>query len=173
MTSALQTFKMPTGGKLRAMEIERSYFFVGKDAAKLLGYANTKEAIKRHVSAEDKRVVKRDPSDARQITIISESGLYSLILSSKLPEAKAFKRWVTAEVLPALRSTGSYSVAPAPVATPSLTYNWAEKHGYYYVYTVDHAHRLTWHAKFVTAEAAARYCTIMNDSRHTPNSLTV
>lgn len=107
------------------------------------------------------------------MTIISESGLYSLILSSKLPEAKAFKRWVTAEVLPALRSTGSYSVAPAPVATTALTYNWAEKQGYYYVYTVDPAHRLTWHAKFITAEAAAHYCTIMNASRHTPNSLTV
>ena len=172
MNTSFQVFKTSTGSKLRTLLKDGGYFFAGKDAAKSLGYTNSRKAIRDHVDPEDQleeRIV--TPKGARSLVFISEPGLYSLILSSKLPEAKAFKRWVTAEVLPALRSTGSYSVAPTPTAISS--YNWAEKNGYYYIYTVDSAHKLTWRAKFVYATEAAQYCELMNASHNTPNSLTV
>ncbi|MCR4917143.1 MAG: Bro-N domain-containing protein [Prevotella sp.] len=79
-------------------------FFVGKDVAKALEYSNTRDAIGKHVDNEDKGVVKCDTLGGSQdLSVINESGLYSLILSSKLPQAKAFKRWVTSEVLPQIR----------------------------------------------------------------------
>jgi len=83
--------------------------FVGKDVATALGYANTRDALSKHVDAEDKGTVAiRDTAYETRVTLINESGLYSLILSSKLPQAKAFKRWVTNEVLPQIRKTGGY-----------------------------------------------------------------
>ena len=83
--------------------------FVGKDVASALGYSNTRDALSKHVDAEDKGTVAiRDTAYETRVTLINESGLYSLILSSKLPQAKAFKRWVTAEVLPQIRQTGGY-----------------------------------------------------------------
>ena len=83
--------------------------FVGKDVATALGYCNTRDALNKHVDAEDKGTVAiRDTAYETRVTLINESGLYSLILSSKLPQAKAFKRWVTAEVLPQIRQTGGY-----------------------------------------------------------------
>ena len=83
--------------------------FVGKDVATALGYSNTRDALCKHVDAEDKGTVAiRDTAYETRVTLINESGLYSLILSSKLPQAKAFKRWVTAEVLPQIRKTGGY-----------------------------------------------------------------
>ena len=84
-------------------------FFVGKDVAKALGYKNTRKALQDHVDKEDKGVTKRDTLGGEQnLVVINESGLYSLILSSKLEQAKAFKRWVTSEVLPQIRMTGGY-----------------------------------------------------------------
>lgn len=89
---------------------------MGKDAAAALGYADTAKAIRAHVDAEDKQIIKVDEMATLDVksnfgmTIINESGLYSLILSSKLESAKRFKRWVTSEVLPALRKTGGYIV---------------------------------------------------------------
>ena len=84
-------------------------FFVGKDVAEVLGYSNPRKALIDHVDNEDKVVTKRDTLGGTQkMTIINESGLYSLVLSSKLPQAKAFKRWVTSEVLPQIRKTGGY-----------------------------------------------------------------
>lgn len=84
-------------------------FFVGKDVAKALGYSNTRDALNKHVDAEDKSTVAiRDTAFETRAIIINESGLYSLVLSSKLPQAKAFKRWVTSEVLPQIRQTGGY-----------------------------------------------------------------
>ena len=84
-------------------------WFVGKDVAKMLGYKNVPDAISKHVDIEDKGVAKCDTLGGNQkTTIVNESGLYSLILSSKLPQAKAFKRWVTSEVLPQIRKTGGY-----------------------------------------------------------------
>ena len=83
--------------------------FVGNDVATALGYSNTRDALSKHVDAEDKGTVAiRDTAYETRVTLINESGLYSLILSSKLPQAKAFKRWVTAEVLPQIRQTGGY-----------------------------------------------------------------
>ena len=84
-------------------------YFVGKDVAKALGYKNSRDALNKHVDSDDKGVAKCDTlGGAQKVTLINESGLYSLILSSKLPQAKAFKRWVTAEVLPQIRQTGGY-----------------------------------------------------------------
>ena len=82
-------------------------WFVGKDVAESLGYSNARKAVLVHVDAEDKGVTKWDtPGGTQQMTIINESGLYALILSSKLPSAKEFKHWVTSEVLPSIRKTG-------------------------------------------------------------------
>ena len=82
---------------------------MGKDVAMALGYSNTRDALSRHVDVEDKGVVNHDtPSGILKMTIINESGLYSLILSSKLESAKRFKRWVTSEVLPCIRKHGGY-----------------------------------------------------------------
>ena len=109
----LTTFSNPEFGQVRTGEIDGTPWLVGKDVAAALGYKNHKDALDRHVDAEDKRqsdeVVIHDPMGREQHpTIINESGLYSLILSSKMPKAKAFKRWVTSEVLPAIRKTGAY-----------------------------------------------------------------
>lgn len=105
----LTTFSNPEFGQVRTVEINGTPWLVGKDVAVALGYKNPRDAITRHVDAEDKGVVKHDtPSGEQEMLIINESGLYSLILSSKMPKAKAFKRWVTSEVLPAIRKTGAY-----------------------------------------------------------------
>ena len=83
--------------------------FVGKDVATALGYSNTRDALRKHVDTEDKGTVAiRDTAYETRVTVINESGLYALILSSKLPQAKAFKRWVTNIVLPQIRKTGGY-----------------------------------------------------------------
>lgn len=95
--------------QVRTIEIENEPYFVGKDVAEILGYTNTPKAIRDHVDEEDKlteRIVLSGQN--REVIIINESGLYSLILSSKLPNAKKFKRWVTSEVLPAIRKYGGY-----------------------------------------------------------------
>ncbi|MDI6562384.1 ORF6C domain-containing protein [Bacillus safensis] len=88
-------------------------WFVAKDVAGILGYANTKDAISSHVDEEDKTIIQRSEMTTfeipnRGLTVINESGLYSLILSSKMPDAKKFKRWVTSEILPTIRQTGQY-----------------------------------------------------------------
>ena len=86
-------------------------FFVGKDVAEALGYKNTADAIIKHVDKEDRSTIAiRDSAYETRAVVINESGLYSLILSSKLEQAKAFKRWVTSEVLPLIRQTGTYSL---------------------------------------------------------------
>lgn len=106
----LQVFSFESDS-VRALERDGQAWFVAKDAAKTLGYKNPRDAISKHVDEEDKEVAKCDTLGGRQdIAIINESGLYSLVLSSKLPSAKKFKRWVTSEVLPALRKTGQYQV---------------------------------------------------------------
>ena len=91
------------------MVINKEPWFVGKDVASVLGYTDTRKAIRMHVDDDDKGGdILSTPGGRQQITIINESGLYSLILSSKLPQAKEFKRWVTNEVLPQIRKTGDY-----------------------------------------------------------------
>lgn len=105
----IQIFKSVEFGSVRTLEIDGVIYFVGKDVAQALGYADTNKAIAMHVDDEDKLNDKTASSlGQRGGWLITESGLYSLILSSKLPNAKKFKRWVTAEILPSIRKTGSY-----------------------------------------------------------------
>ena len=105
----LKVFENPTFGQVRTVEIDGEPYFVGKDVATILGYSNPRDAISKHVDDEDKGVAKCDTLGGRQeILFINESGLYSLILASKLPGAKEFKRWVTSEVVPSIRKTGAY-----------------------------------------------------------------
>ena len=112
--NALRTFNHEMFGQVRTMTNERGEtFFVGKDVAEALGYKNTRKALLDHVENEDREdgVTIRDAIGRPQnIVVINESGLYSLVLSSKLEQAKVFKRWVTSEVLPLIRQTGTYSL---------------------------------------------------------------
>ena len=97
-------------GSIRTLAIDGEPWFVGKDVADILRYSNPRDAISKHVDNEDKGVAKCDtPSGVQQMTVINESGVYSLVFGSKLPNAKKFKHWVTGEVLPSIRKTGSYS----------------------------------------------------------------
>ena len=110
--NALRTFNHEMFGQVRTMTNEKGEtFFVGKDVAEALGYKNTADAIIKHVDKEDRSTIAiRDSAYETRAVVINESGLYSLILSSKLEQAKAFKRWVTSEVLPLIRQTGTYSL---------------------------------------------------------------
>lgn len=109
----LKIFENKEFGQIRIISINEEPWIVGKDAAKALGYENTKDALTRHVDDEDRRIIQRSQIPTLEIpnrgmTIINESGLYSLIFGSKLEGAKRFKHWVTSEVLPAIRKSGSY-----------------------------------------------------------------
>jgi anti-repressor protein len=107
----LQVFENQEFGSVRTVAHNNEPWFVGKDVAEALGYKRARDAIRDHVDDEDKEAVKhRTLGGVQNMTIINESGLYCLVLSSKLPTAKKFKRWVTSEVLPALRKTGQYQV---------------------------------------------------------------
>ncbi len=109
----IQVFNNPEFGEIRTVEINNEPWFVGKDVAEALGFSNSKDAILNHVDEDDRKVLQRSEMATfdipnRGLTIINESGLYSLVLSSKLPTAKKFKRWVTSEVLPSIRKHGAY-----------------------------------------------------------------
>lgn len=107
----LQIFNNEEFGTIRSTMINGEPWFVGKDVAKLLGYANSNDALAKHVDEEDRGVAKCDTlGGIQELNVINESGLYSLILRSSRPEAKRIQRWVTSEVLPTLRKTGSYSL---------------------------------------------------------------
>ncbi len=112
MQNAIQIFKNPAFGEVRTLTREdKSVWFVGKDVASVLGYRDTVNALKAHVDEDDKLGWQITTSgQKRQVTMINESGLYALVLASKLPQAKAFKHWVTSEVLPAIRKDGGYIV---------------------------------------------------------------
>ena len=106
----LKLFNNPEFGTIRVISIEDEPWLVGKDVAAALGYTDTDQALRRHVDDEDKLTRNFDGSGQnRGMTIINESGLYSLVLSSKLPTARKFRRWVTSEVLPSMRKTGGYT----------------------------------------------------------------
>lgn len=120
----LQIFKNAEFGSVRTTTIGGQPYFVSKDVAEILGYVNTKDAISSHVDEEDKTIIQRSENATleipnRGLTVINESGLYSLILSSKMPNAKKFKRWVTNEVLPAIRKHGIYATDDL-IANPDL-----------------------------------------------------
>ena len=110
MENQLQIFENEQFGNIRTIVVDGEIYFVGKDVAVALKYKDTKNALKDHVDAEDKGVSVLDtPSGKQTMTVINESGLYSLILFSKMPTAKGFKRWITSEVLPKIRRMGIYS----------------------------------------------------------------
>lgn len=118
--SELQIFQNAEFGSVRTATIDGEPYFVGKDVATILGYSNLRDAISKHVDDEDKGVAKCDTLGGRQeILFINESGLYSLIFRSQLPAAKRFKRWVTSEVLPAIRRHGMYATEEL-IANPDL-----------------------------------------------------
>lgn len=128
-TTAITTFNNEEFGNVRSLTINGEPWFVGKDIAECLGYSNTKDALKKHVDSEDKIMGSQNatPSITDNLgrkqypTFINESGIYSLILGSKLESAKKFKRWVTSEVLPSIRKTGTYTVvATQPSTTSSI-----------------------------------------------------
>lgn len=105
----LQIFNSPEFGEIRTIEKNGEPWFVGKDVAAALGYEKPTDAVRKHVDVEDRGISKMEtPSGAQETTIINESGLYSLVLSSKLPTAKKFKRWITSEVIPSIRKHGAY-----------------------------------------------------------------
>ena len=109
----LQIFNSPDFGQIRTVQKNGEPWFVGKDVASVLQYRDTSDALKKHVDKEDKVLLKAGETPTLKSSnfgmyIINESGLYSLILSSKMPKAKEFKRWVTSEVIPAIRKTGGY-----------------------------------------------------------------
>lgn len=105
----LGIFQNKNFGRIRTLAINNEPWFVGKDVAEVLGYSNVRDALRKHVDEEDKGVAFCDtPGGIQSMSIINESGLYSLVLSSKLPSAKEFKRWITHEVIPAIRQHGAY-----------------------------------------------------------------
>lgn len=107
MKNEVTIFNNEEFGSVRSLMVDGEPYFVGRDVAKILGYANSSDALAKRVDEEDKGVAKCDTlGGTQELTVINESGLYSLILSSKLPNAKKFKHWVTSEVLPTIRKTG-------------------------------------------------------------------
>ena len=114
MNNALKIFEHRDFGKIRTVQINGEPWFVAIDVAKALGYINSRDALKKHVDAEDRRVLQKSQNatfeiPTRGLTIINESGLYCLALSSKLPQAKAFRRWITSVVIPSIRKHGAYA----------------------------------------------------------------
>lgn len=127
----LQTFnfeELP----VRTLEVDGEPYFIGKDVADILGYANGRDALSKHVDEDDKKVLTSRNTTLenlpnRGLTAVNESGLYSLIFSSKLESAKRFKRWVTSEVLPTLRKTGAYQVPSDPMQALRLMFEATEE----------------------------------------------
>lgn len=130
MSSELTIFENEQFGSIRTVKIDSTPYFVGKDVAEVLGYSNPQKAIRDHVDDEDKGVNEMDtPGGKQNIAVINESGLYSLILSSKLPKAKEFKHWVTSEVLPAIRRHGMYgwNSCGSALYCPSCSATWDKR----------------------------------------------
>ena len=126
--SVIRIFDNPEFGEVRAVSLNGNPWFVGKDVAEALGYSNTKDALAKHVDDEDKKMGSQNATPSitdalgrtQYPTLINESGIYSLILSSKLPNAKRFKHWVTSEVLPAIRQTGGYIPAASDMSDEEI-----------------------------------------------------
>ena len=119
----LKIFENNEFGKVRTVLVDGEPFFVGKDVAKILEYKNQRDALSKHVDVRDKGVAKCDTlGGVQDLTVINESGLYSLILSSKMPRAREFKHWVTSEILPSIRRHGLYAVDEV-LANPDMLIN--------------------------------------------------
>ena len=150
MNKSIQVFKYE-GSEVRTVEINGEVWFVGKDVATVLGYQRQADAIAAHVEEEDKQILQRSGNATldfdlpnRGLTVINESGLYSLIFSSQLPTAKQFKHWVTSEVLPQIHKTGSYSpkhelpgITPEIINSAKTVYQLAGIEGNQLVLAVD------------------------------------
>ena len=110
MKNDLMIFNNVDFGEVRILNVKGEPWFIGKDVAEVLGYAKARNAIAQHIDDEDKKVapIQGNLGGTQEMTIINESGLYSLVLKSKLPQAKKFKRWVTSEILPSVRKHGAY-----------------------------------------------------------------
>ena len=120
----IKVFDSPEFGTIRTIEMDGEPWFVGKDVAEVLGYSNSRKALADHVDDEDKGVTKCDTlGGAQDLAVINESGLYSLVLSSKLPTAKKFKRWVTNEVIPSIRKHGGYMAGQEVLTDAELLAN--------------------------------------------------
>ena len=125
----LQIFNNEEFGKIRTVTINNEPWFVSKDVATALGYSNSRDAISKHVFDDDKGVAKCDtPSGRQEMSVINESGLYALIFGSKLESAKRFKHWVTSEVLPSIRRTGSYQKPMTPEQMMRVQLGMIDKH---------------------------------------------
>lgn len=124
MTYELQIFNNEEFGQVRTLVVDGEPWFVGKDVAIALGYAKPTDAVRKHVEEDDRGISEMEtPSGKQDMTVINESGLYALIFGSKLETAKKFKHWVTSEVLPPLRRTGTYSVTTScqyPVSAAAM-----------------------------------------------------
>lgn len=135
----IKIFEKEEFGSIKVIDIDSEPYFVGKDVAKILGYANPAEAIKEHIDCDDRKVLTFKAygktlqaslwqgNDFSNKTLINESGVYSLILTSKLPAAKQFKHWITSEVLPSIRKTGAYNVPQTFAQALRLAAEQAEK----------------------------------------------
>ncbi|MBQ6674670.1 MAG: phage antirepressor [Ruminococcus sp.] len=104
----IKIFENPEFGSVRTVEVSGEPYFVGKDVAEILGYSNPQKALRDHIDDEDKTLNESFTVNGTMAVLVNESGLYSLIISSKLPKAKEFKRWVTSEILPSIRKHGAY-----------------------------------------------------------------
>lgn len=125
----LQIFNNEEFGKIRTVTINNDPWFVSKDVATALGYSNSRDAISKHVFDDDKGVAKCDtPSGRQEMSVINESGLYALIFGSKLDSAKRFKHWVTSEVLPSIRRSGSYQKPLTPEQMMRVQLGMIDKH---------------------------------------------
>ena len=118
----LQIFNNSEFGQIRSLVLDDEVWFIGKDITMALGYSNDRKALQDNVDVEDRRLIQKSLCGTleipnRGVTAINESGLYSLVLRSKLPNAKQFKKWVTSEVLPSIRKTGSYQ---KPLSTQEM-----------------------------------------------------
>lgn len=122
MSQEMQIFSNPQFGEIRRVTIGDEHWLVAYDVARALGYRNGSRDVNRHVDDEDRRIIEVTGvyGDERQMIVINESGVYSLIFSSKLPDAKKFKKWVTSEVLPSINKTGSYAVQQQPMTQAQL-----------------------------------------------------
>ena len=128
MKNDVMVFTNAEFGSVRTIEIDNKPYFVGKDVADILGYTNTRKALTDHVDDEDRGVAKCDTlGGVQNLSVINESGLYSLIFGCKLPKAKEFKRWVTSEVLPEIRKTGNYSNGNENIELVTITPEMASK----------------------------------------------
>ncbi|PWJ49313.1 ORF6C domain-containing protein [Faecalicatena contorta] len=123
----LQIFNSPEFGQVRTVQLNNETYFVGKDVAEALGFTNPRDAIKTHVFDEDKGVEVIDTLGGKQtMVVINESGLYALVFGSRLESAKRFKRWVTSEVLPSIRKTGTYQKQSIPEQIKTIAIGYTE-----------------------------------------------